>query len=117
MDTIVKEAALFVALIAESFAILIILLGVIKTLAHYLKYPITLEFKSEMFLDLRKQLGSYLSLSLEFLIGADVLKTAISPTWNEIGMLGSIVLIRTFLNYFLTMELKTDLEKQINDKP
>lgn len=110
MDTIVKEAAHFVAMIAESIAILIILLGVIKTVAFYLRAPLSLNFKAEMFLEMRKQLGSYLSLSLEFLIGADVLKTAISPTWNDIGMLGAIVVIRTFLNFFLTQELSVTTE-------
>jgi len=54
----------------------------------------------------RNHLGHSLSLSLEFLIGADILRTAISPSWQDIGQLGAIVGIRTVLNFFLTRELK-----------
>lgn len=106
MEPIIKEAAYFVALLAESIAVLIILLGIIKTVVFYLRSSLPYKFQPEMISTLRMQLGSSLSLSLEFLIGADILKTAISPSWNEIGMLGAIVVIRTVLNYFLTQELR-----------
>lgn len=57
-------------------------------------------------MDSRHYLGHCLSIGLEFLIGADILKSAISPTWQDIGQLAAIVGIRTVLNYFLTRELK-----------
>ncbi len=51
--------------------------------------------------------GVWLLLSLEFQLGADIIRTAISPTWTQIGQLGAIAVIRTFLNHFL----EEDLEK------
>jgi Protein of unknown function (DUF1622) len=45
-------------------------------------------------------------LGLEFELAADVIRTAISPTWTDIAQLGSIALIRTFLNYFLEKDLE-----------
>ncbi|RMF24300.1 MAG: DUF1622 domain-containing protein, partial [Cyanobacteria bacterium J083] len=36
-----------------------------------------------------------------FLIGASILKTTISPTWNDIGQLAAIIILRTMLNYLL----------------
>lgn len=111
METFIKETAYFVALFAESVAILIILVGLIKTTLFYLRSPKPFSFNPETVSTLRIQLGSALSLSLEFLIGADILKTAISPNWNEIGMLGAIVVIRTLLNYFLMQELRPDIKK------
>ena len=51
--------------------------------------------------------GVWLLLSLEFELGADIIRTAISPTWTQIGQLGAIAVIRTFLNHFL----EEDLEK------
>ena len=45
--------------------------------------------------------GVWLLLSLEFQLGADIIRTAISPTWTQIGQLGVIAVIRTFLNHFL----------------
>lgn len=55
---------------------------------------------------IRIQLGSYLVLALEFFIASDIIKTIITPTWEGLGILGAIVVIRTILSYFLTKELK-----------
>jgi uncharacterized membrane protein len=53
----------------------------------------------------RLTLARYLALALEFQLGADILSTAIAPSWEEIGKLGAIAVIRTGLNFFLTKEL------------
>jgi uncharacterized membrane protein len=57
--------------------------------------------------DLRIRFGSALTVALELLLGADILATAIAPTWDEIGKLASIAVLRTALNYFLERELKS----------
>jgi uncharacterized membrane protein len=48
----------------------------------------------------------WLLLALEFELAADVLRTTISPTWDDIGQLASIAVIRTFLNYFLEKDIE-----------
>jgi uncharacterized membrane protein len=53
-------------------------------------------------------LGRSLALSLEFLLGADILRTAVEPSWDEIGRLAAIAAIRTALNYFLQREIAQD---------
>lgn len=58
------------------------------------------------FTTVRLTLGRFLSLALEFQLGADILSTAIAPGWDQIGKLGAIAVIRTTLNYFLTQELR-----------
>lgn len=55
---------------------------------------------------IRTKLGSYLVLALEFFIAGDIIKTIITPTWEGLGILGAIVVIRTILSYFLTKDLK-----------
>lgn len=60
---------------------------------------------------IRIKLGSYLVLALEFFIAADIVRTIITPTWQSLGILGVIVVIRTVLSYFLTQDLK-DFSKQ-----
>lgn len=55
---------------------------------------------------IRLKLGSYLVLALEFFIAGDIIKTIITPTWEGLGVLGAIVIIRTILSYFLTKDLK-----------
>ena len=55
---------------------------------------------------IRIKLGSYLVLALEFFIAADIVRTIITPTWESLGILGAIVIIRTVLSYFLTKDMK-----------
>ncbi len=53
----------------------------------------------------RLRLGRWLAVALEFELAADILRTAVAPTWNEIGQLAAIVVLRTVLNYFLQAEI------------
>jgi uncharacterized membrane protein len=55
---------------------------------------------------LRQKLGSILVFGLEFFIAADIIRTIVRPSWNEIGMLAAIIALRTVLSYFLGLELK-----------
>jgi hypothetical protein len=54
---------------------------------------------------IRLELGQSLSLALEFLLAADILQTMISPTPEQVAILGAVALIRTLLNYFLGREI------------
>ena len=55
--------------------------------------------------DVRLKLGRWLAVALEFELAADILRTAVAPTWNEIGQLAAIAVLRTALNYFLQQEI------------
>ena len=55
--------------------------------------------------DVRLKLGRWLDVALEFELAADILRTAVAPTWNEIGQLAAIAVLRTALNYFLQGEI------------
>lgn len=63
------------------------------------------------FVSLRLELGRYLALGLEFQLAGDVLRTAIAPTFEEIGQLAAVAAIRTALNYFLAREIKEEREE------
>lgn len=54
---------------------------------------------------IRLNLGRWLALALEFELAADILRTAVAPTWNEIGQLAAIIVLRTALNFFLQREI------------
>lgn len=60
----------------------------------------------------RLRLGRWLAVSLEFETAADILRTAVAPTWNEIGQLAAIVVLRTTLNYFLQQEIDKAAARQ-----
>lgn len=60
------------------------------------------------FTAVRLTFARYLVLALEFQLAADILATAVAPTWNDIGKLAAIAVIRTVLNYFLVREMKDE---------
>lgn len=55
--------------------------------------------------EVRLTLGRWLALALEFELAADILRTAVAPTWNDIGQLAAIIVLRTVLNFFLQREI------------
>ena len=56
--------------------------------------------------DLRRSLGRSILLGLEILVAADIIRTiAITPSFTSVGVLGLIVVVRTFLSFSLEAEL------------
>ena len=64
--------------------------------------------------NVRLRLGRWLAVALEFGLAADILRTAVAPTWNEIGQLVVIAFLRTALNYFLQQEIDKATASQSN---
>jgi uncharacterized membrane protein len=62
--------------------------------------------RSDAYEDLRRSLGRSILLGLEILVAADIIRTiAITPTFTSVGVLGLIVVVRTFLSFSLEVEL------------
>jgi uncharacterized membrane protein len=53
-----------------------------------------------------RRFGVWLLLGLEFALAADIIASAVSPTWQDVGELAAIAAVRTFLNYFLERDLE-----------
>ena len=62
--------------------------------------------------EVRLTLGRWLAVALEFELSADILRTAVAPTWNEIGQLAAIAALRTALNYFLGKEIDKEASSE-----
>jgi uncharacterized membrane protein len=54
--------------------------------------------------EIRLHLARWLALAIEFELAADIIRTMVAPTWNDIGQLAAIIVIRTMLNFFLGRE-------------
>jgi uncharacterized membrane protein len=55
----------------------------------------------------RQQVGRAILLGLEFLVAADIIRTvAVTPTFEGVGVLALIVVVRTFLSFTLDLELE-----------
>ena len=105
LEGIVRSIAVCVATIIEGMAALIVIFAVLEALVAAARALIGVdrEVRKEA---IRLRLGRWLSVVLEFLLAADILRTAISPSWDDIGKLAAIAGIRTALNYFLRREVR-----------
>ncbi|MDP4264435.1 MAG: DUF1622 domain-containing protein [Bacteroidota bacterium] len=105
MEEIAKQVTVNVSHAVEILAGVITGIAVLKALYNYLLtlYSTSQKITKEA---IRVQFGSSVAVALELLLGADVLATAVAPSWNDIGQLAAIATIRTVLNYFLERELK-----------
>lgn len=115
MEEIAIRGTVYISYIIDILAAFIIGLAVCKLAIRYVagagygifslkKYPQRNNAGSAE--EIRVSFGSSVAISLELLLGADVLATAVAPSWDDIGKLAAIALIRTVLNYFLERELK-----------
>jgi uncharacterized membrane protein len=103
-ESSLQEFALFFKIILEFIAILIIavsLVTVLQKLLHRRQKHHQLAQQA-----IRLEMGLSLTLSLEFLLAADIVSTAVSPSWDAIARLSAITGIRTFLNFFLQKEVQ-----------
>lgn len=103
MEEIAKSVTIYISHGVEIFAAVIVGIALVRTLISYIKIFRQSAEKKEA---LRVQFGSSVALALELLLGADVLATAVAPSWNDIGKLAAIAILRTALNHFLEKELK-----------
>lgn len=55
----------------------------------------------------------WLILALEFALGADIIRTAIAPSWEQAGQLAVIAAIRTGLGYFLELDIESERKRQL----
>jgi len=96
-------------LAVETMGALVIAVGVIVAIYGFGR-ALALQ-RPEHYVEVRLTLARYLALAIEFELAADILSTAIAPSWDQIGKLGAIVVIRTGLNYFLMREMKEERVK------
>jgi len=108
---VIQSIAEYVALFLEGVAVLVIIIGAIQSLVIYVLRSLAKRADLITQMQSRFKLGLSLSLGLGFLVGADVIKTAILPTWTEIGQLAAIVAIRIVLNFFLMRDMRIIEEK------
>jgi uncharacterized membrane protein len=100
--------------LVETAGALIIFLGALLAFGRFVLAGLT-NRDAQDFVRVRLGLGRFLTLGLEFQLASDVLRTAVAPSFREIGQLAAIATIRTALNYFLAREIRS--EKSQVDKP
>ena len=106
MEESFKYIAGVIALGIEASAALIIAFGALEGLYGAVRSVAQGGTNRGRRKDVWLRFGVWLLLGLEFELAADIIRTAISPTWTDIGQLAAIGAIRTFLNFFLEKDLE-----------
>lgn len=97
----------------EAAGALIIFVGALVALLLFL---VSLPRRDpEEFVSVRLTLGRFLALGLEFQLASDVLRTAVAPSFEELGKLAAVAAIRTALNFFLAREIAEE-QRAVDDR-
>lgn len=115
MEVFPAEAAIsvyveWIRLGIEVIGVCVVTLGILLAAGLFLK--LLLRGHSSGFHEVRLVLARYLALGLEFQLASDIISTAIAPTWDRIGKLAAIAVIRTGLNFFLMREMEQESRKK-----
>lgn len=102
----IEPLALWGAVVVEFLGISIIVGVALYTVIHGVGVILKRHRTEEVYRQIRQRLGRGILLGLEFLVAADIIRTvALELTFNSVGVLACIVLIRTFLSFTLDVEL------------
>jgi uncharacterized membrane protein len=99
-----ETVAHYVGLTAEAIAILVIGVGVVEAAIGMLRMLVGRhgdDEKRAVWLGFAR----WLVAGLTFQLAADVVRTTIAPTWDDIGHLAASAAIRTFLTFFLDRDI------------
>jgi uncharacterized membrane protein len=106
LEELLRVTASHVALAVETIAVLIVAFGSIHAVFAILEALVRGERHPGWVRAIWVTFGGWLLGGLQFALAADIVRSAISPSWEQIGQLGAIAAIRTFLSYFLERDLK-----------
>jgi uncharacterized membrane protein len=116
VEELFREIAGVVALGLEAIVVLIIAFAGLKAFIR----TVPLLFSDDMLEADRRSIwlrfATALLLALEFTLAADLIRSAISPSWDAIGKLGAIAAIRIALNFFLARDIETMAEARRREK-
>ena len=95
MENMLTTAIAFLVPLVEACGALVIVIEVLRTIVLYLIS--VLKNSPRQPIALRIRLGQSMVMGLEFQVAADILKTALSPQWNDVLLLAALIGLRTLL--------------------
>ena len=105
-----KEWATFLAedavLIIDVMALLVIVFGTIEMLLACVRSILNPSATGRELRDGYLRYARWLITGLTFQLATDIIESARAPSWDDIGRLAAIAVIRTFLNYFLERDIE-----------
>ena len=105
-DAWLKTGVDAMVVLVEAAGAIVIFIGALLAFVGFLR--VLPRRNADAFVPVRLTLGRFLALGLEFQLASDVLRTAIAPSFEELGKLAAVAAIRTALNFFLAREIREE---------
>jgi len=96
--------------IIDAIALLVILVATLEVTVYILRATIK-PLPPEVARGAWLRYARWLVAALTFQLAADIIETSVSTSWQTIGRVAAVAVIRTFLNYFL----ERDVQQQQRD--
>jgi len=101
-EELLTQVVSYLIIAAEAAAAFVIGSAMVRAVISYVQHILDPMSRQINYTEqIRLRLGHMLSLGLEFAMGSDILRLAVSPTTSDVIILFAIVLLRILLNYFL----------------
>ena len=101
----------YAVVVIDAMATLIIIVGTVEAFIDGIRVIFSSKSSHEK-RDVWLRYARWLVAGLTFQLASDIIETSIRTSWESIGRLGAIAVIRTFLNYFLERDINEAREKQ-----
>ena len=94
-----------VVVIIDAMALIVVAIGTAEAFFTGLWAAFPASASHRRFREILVRYGRWLVAGLTFQLAADIIATSVAPSWQEVGQLGAIAVIRTFLNFFPERDL------------
>jgi uncharacterized membrane protein len=111
MEDLLAVATRYASLAIDSMALVLIVIGTIEAFIGGIRTWLDPAATNHEHREVWLRYSHWLVAALTFQLASDIIETAVAPTWDDIGKLAVIAIIRTFLNYFLGRDV-TDVRER-----
>jgi uncharacterized membrane protein len=112
MKDVLTVIAFNVVTIIQIMALLVVTFGTLQAFILSLRAMVNPSGAGRNFHSGYVQYARWLVAGLTFQLAADIIETAFSPSWEEVGHLAAVSVIRTFVNYFLERDMAAFEERE-----
>jgi uncharacterized membrane protein len=106
MQSLLHVVAGYVALALQAVAIAIVAFGSARALVNIVRGAFASQLGAAEQRAEWLDYARWLVAALTFQLAADIVATSFAPTWDELGRLVLVAVVRTFLSYFLDREME-----------
>lgn len=98
LEDVVKYTAEIGIRLVELAGIMVLLITAVQGIIQYFRHDSNVRLK----------LAEGIALALEFKLGGEVLRTVLARDWNELAILGAVIVLRGALTVLLHWEIKNE---------